>query len=143
MNRITVEVQGDGTQIWNNVDTATGEEIRYVFTPKSQLSPGDRMEDTERFRRRANGNGLEKITETGQGVLSAPAIAALPNGSFVRLRPGPPRPGNQQARALAPMMADPLDEAEPELVSFAAPTLEAAPEVPSVPKPSTRARRRK
>ena len=92
MNRITVEQQGDGTQVWSNVDTATGAEIRYVFTPKASLSPGDRLEDTEAFQRRADGRGLEKVTVSGQGVINAAFINALPAGSFVRSRPGPARP---------------------------------------------------
>jgi hypothetical protein len=88
-NRITVEPQQDGTQVWINLDEQTDEEIRYVFTPKAQLSPGDRLEDTEHFRRAANGNGLEKVTVAGQGVINQAFINALPNGSFVRSRPGP------------------------------------------------------
>lgn len=91
MNTLTVEPQGNGTQVWNNVDAQTGVEIRYVFTPKSQLSPGDRLEDTEAFQRRSDGRGLEKVTVSGQGVINAAFINALPAGSFVRARPGPAR----------------------------------------------------
>ena len=91
MNRITVEPQQDGTQIWNSINAQTGEEIRYVFTPKSALSPGDRLENTASWQRRADGGGLDKVTVSGQGVINAAFINALPNGSFVRSRPGPAR----------------------------------------------------
>lgn len=89
MNTITIVVEVDGTQTWTNRDRENGDEIRYIFTPKAQLSPGDRAADTEAFRRRSNGNGLERFTVTGQGVLSQNDINALPNGSFVRLGPRP------------------------------------------------------
>lgn len=91
MNRITTELQGDGTIIFNSIDADTGEELRYVLTPKAQLQTGDRMDNVTMWRRKANGQGLEKYTVTGGGVLTTPAIAALPNGCFVRLRQGLPR----------------------------------------------------
>lgn len=140
MNRVTVEPQQDGTQVWSNIDEQTGAEIRYVFTPKALLSPGDRLEDTEDFRRRADGRGLEKVTSAGQGVINAAFINALPSGSFVRARPGPARPGGGN-RVLAPMTGDPLAE-EPSPVTFRSAVASIAP-APVVPKAAARARRRK
>jgi hypothetical protein len=89
VNRLTVEPQQDGTQVWTNTDNATGATIRYVFVPKAQLSPGDLLEPTETWQRRADGRGLDKVALSGQGVINAAFINALPAGSFVRARPGP------------------------------------------------------
>lgn len=91
-NRLTAEPQQDGTEIWTNRDEETAEEIRYVFVPKADLRPSDRVEDMVTFRPRANGRGLEKVTEPGRGNLSASEINAMPAGSFVRMREAPPRP---------------------------------------------------
>lgn len=85
-NRITVAPQGNGTQIWTNRDEATGDEIRYLLVPVSQIVVGDRIEDMPRFRPRADGKGLERVTEVGRGVLSQADINQFPVGSFVRMR---------------------------------------------------------
>lgn len=90
MTRITVAPQGNGTQVWTNTVVKTGESISYVFVPKSQLNPGDRIEDMRVFERGSNGvgKGVDKRTEQGR-VLTPPIIADFPNGSFIRMREAP------------------------------------------------------
>lgn len=92
--RITVRNLPDGTQLWVNRDEEADDALRYIFVPKAQLSPGDRVEDMRVFERSDDGKGkgrrarLRKRVEQGFN-LSTPIINALPNGSFLRMREAP------------------------------------------------------
>lgn len=89
-NRHTVLPQDNGTQVWENRVLETGETLRYVFIPKAQLTPGTQVESMRIFERENNGrgNGLSKKTESAF-TINAAFIAALPNGSFLRVREAP------------------------------------------------------
>jgi hypothetical protein len=84
VNVITVSPQGNGSQIWTNVNAANGETIRYRFVPVASLVPGDRIESVRQF----GPKGTTRPDGTGR-PLTPPEIAAFPAGSFVRVREEP------------------------------------------------------